>query len=283
MHRRLAPLAAVCSALALVLGLFTAAALPAEAKPPPSLTRKALLNAPIRGVCGGWRGHFTNGTLSDAQDYESIRVGATALGNLDNRGGRDGAIVVSCGTRTPYPNFIVAYTANRHGRPVLRSVRSLPSIDKTLDRYAGYVTKFRIRSRHIVARWDSNEVDSVGANPESGVVPSVGSLVLRKGRLRVSSIERQGLRWLTGRFAQAMGKKHYAAATRIASARIVRDLKGLRARVWSEKIHWYYGAWQPGDDRYKGWAVYEKAGFGLTLLYDETADRWEFTGDYMFT
>jgi len=262
--------------LALTAGLFALTSSGAEARRAPSLTAKALRNAPIKKVCGGWKGRFHNGVLSDAQQYESIQVARVALGNLDGRGGRDGAIVVRCGTRTPYPDFVVAYTPDRHGRPVLRSVRSLPSIDKTLPSDEGYVSRFRITARRIVARWDSNEPDITGQNADSGVVPTVGRLALRKGTLKVAGLQRQGLRWLVGRFAAAMARKHYAAAAKIGPAWMVTDLKAYPASEWTQKFRWYYGAWQPGDERYKGWAEYTD--FSLDLAYDAGPDVWKLQG-----
>lgn len=277
-RRGAVPFAAVLVILTLAVGVLPATG--AEARRAPSLTKKDLRNAPIAKVCGNWKGRFKNGVLSDARDYESLRVEHLALGNLDGKRGRDGAIVVRCGTRMPYTDFVAAYVADKRGRPVLRSVTPIAAIDGTTADGGGHVSRLRITSRRIVARWDSHEADSAGDNGSLGVVPTVGRLRLRKGRLQ-ASIERQGLRWVTDRFAATMAERDYRAARKLAPTAVVDALRGFPLSSWSERYVWYYGDFR-SDNANLGWASFSDSGFQLNLRYDERTDAWSITGHYVF-
>ena len=252
----------------------------AEAGPAASLTTKALRNAPISGVCGGWKGHFTNGKLSDASDYQSVYATHVRVGDLDRKRGRDGALVVSCGTRMPYSDYIAIYTPDAHGRPHLRAVKQIPKLDRRTRDYGGFVTRLRIEHHQVIARWDAHQNDDYGSNSESGVVPTIAHVVLRKAKMRVVSLDRRGARWLTHRFANAMRHKHYRTARKIAPNWLVKRLKGYPTKSWAGRFSLSYGDWQPGDDRYRAWAYFPQSVPVVESRYNEDRDKWRLTGGY---
>lgn len=263
--------------VALLAGVLAPGAVDAvDAKKPRPLTRHALLNASFRGACGGlWSGRLHGGRLADAQDYQSVSVRQVALGNLDGRLGRDGALVLQCGTRQPYADSVALYTADRKGRAVFRGLVDLGRVGGATSDGSEHAYALGIRGRKVDVRWTYVDFSWSGGYPVTRPMSAV--LTVKRRRTRLAAVQAAGAPEVAAAFASAMLHRQWSVAGSVATAEAVSYFQGAPVSSWSARPDCYLG-----DDTDTDHAECNLHEATVSLAYSESARRWTVTGGYVW-